>query len=157
MPSAPAQLAFIGLDSIQHSLTSDRAEEPIPSTITSGREPDLAAYDLIVAGLSGKDAHAMLDLLTSQARRASMFDRLFTVHADMGLMEWPSVHHSGRTYPSNRELVAQTALHYGIPAQRHIETRRVVTDLDGTRRAQSLLEQAAMWRKFPDSARRWCT
>jgi hypothetical protein len=86
MPSAPAQLAFIGLDTVQPTLTTDRAEDyPVPSTITSGPEPDLAAYDLIVAGLSGKDAHAMLDRLTDQARRAGVFDRLFTVHADMGL------------------------------------------------------------------------
>lgn len=158
MPSPAAQLAFIGLDSVQHALaTNHAADQPAPSTITSGPEPDLAAYDLIVAGLSGKDAHAMLDQLTAQARQAGVFDRLFTVHADMGLMEWPSVHHGGRDYPSNRELVARTALHYGIPAERHIETRRVVTDPDGIRRAQTLLEQAAMWRKFPDAARRWCT
>lgn len=158
MPHAPDQLAFIGLDCVQPAVSTDRADDPpAPKTITCGPEPDLAAYDLIVAGLSGKDAHAMLDRIVVQARSAGAFDRLFTVHADMGLMEWPSVHHGGRDYPSNRELVAQTALHYGIPAERHIETRRVVIDPDGTRRAQSLLEQIAMWRKFPDAARRWCT
>lgn len=166
MSSIRQQPAFLDLGNVTDSQLSrarsvlgnpDQQPTPPPSTITDGPEPDLRAYDLIVIGLSGKDGHAALDVMVDRARCAGVFDRLYTVHADLGLIEWPSVVHHGRYYPDNRELVAATSLHYGIPPERHIETRRVVTDPTGVRRAQSLLEQIAMHGKFPDIARRFCT
>ncbi|ATY17144.1 hypothetical protein CU254_41955 (plasmid) [Amycolatopsis sp. AA4] len=130
--------------------------DPVRRTITPADEPDLSDYDLILIGMSGKDAHAALDVTLARARAAGVGDRVWTVHADLGLMEAPGAFFEGRYYPSNRELVAQQAAAYGLRPDRHIETRRTVRDGE-TWRDQTLLEMVAMTGKFPDAARRWCT
>ncbi|WP_158886164.1 phosphoadenosine phosphosulfate reductase family protein [Amycolatopsis anabasis] len=125
-------------------------------TITPAPEPDLCDYDIVVVGLSGKDGVTALMEMAARCRAAGVFDRLWTVHADLGLMEAPGVHFEGRYYPSNRELVALQSTYFGVPASRHIETHRTV--LDGTTwRDQTLIEYVAMKGMFPDAARRWCT
>jgi 3'-phosphoadenosine 5'-phosphosulfate sulfotransferase (PAPS reductase)/FAD synthetase len=130
------------------------------STVTGGPRPDLTAYDLIVIGLSGKDGHAALEVTLGQAREAGVAgvaDRVYTVHADLGDIEWPPVAHRGRYYPDNRELVQITATRYSIPTARQILTRRVVTDPAGRRQAHSLLAYVAARGKWPDINARFCT
>lgn len=136
--------------------TSAATGQPV-STITEGPQPDLTDYDMIVVGLSGKDGHAALDVTVQQARAVEVADRVYTVHADLGLIEWPAVLHNGRIYPDNRDLVERTATHYGIPAHRQIVTRRTVTDPNGTTQAHSLLGYVITRGKFPDLNNRYCT
>ncbi|SFQ31914.1 hypothetical protein [Amycolatopsis rubida] len=63
--------------------------DPARRTITPADEPDLTDYDLLLVGMSGKDAHAALDVTLARARAAGVGDRVWTVHADLGLMEAP--------------------------------------------------------------------
>jgi 3'-phosphoadenosine 5'-phosphosulfate sulfotransferase (PAPS reductase)/FAD synthetase len=130
----------------------------VRATVTGGSEPDFTDYDLIVVGLSGKDGHAALEATLDKASAAGVRDRVYTAHADLGLVEWPGVTHHGRRYPGNREMVELTAGHYGIPAARQIYTQRTVVDaVTGVVRPQLLLEYIADRGKWPDMARRFCT
>ncbi|WP_309116000.1 site-specific integrase [Saccharothrix sp.] len=132
-------------------------EPPPVTTVTDGPEPDPRDYDIVVANLSGKDGHAALAKAVEVTRATGTFGRLFTAHADLGLMEWPGVTFEGRYYPSNAEHVDATAAFYGVPPERRITTRRVVTETTGLRRPQTLLEQIAQMQKFPDKARKFCS
>jgi 3'-phosphoadenosine 5'-phosphosulfate sulfotransferase (PAPS reductase)/FAD synthetase len=132
---------------------------PDQPTVCAGDTPDLTRYDLIVVGMSGKDAHAALHLTVDAARATGVLDRVWTVHADLGLIETPGVSYAGIYHPSNVELVAQQSAAYGIPPERHITTRRVVRDPAGRTiwHEQTLLEMVAARGMFPDPKRRWCT
>lgn len=148
MPTSPDQLCLASMP---------EPADPRACTVTPGPEPDPADYDIVLVGLSGKDAHAALATTVTAAHDAGVFERLYTIHADMGLMEWPGVEYQGRYYPSNAELVAQTSRHYGVPEPRHLSTTRIVHGPDGVWRPQSLLEYVGARGLFPDPARRWCT
>ncbi|HEX6359477.1 hypothetical protein [Actinophytocola sp.] len=118
--------------------------------------PDLTTYDAMFVNVSGKDGRAALAVISEEAARRGVADRVWTVHADLGLIEWPGVTVNGTYWPSNRELVAAESAAYGVPPERHIVTWRTVTE-DGGPRPQSLLEYIARRRMFPDPARRYCT
>ncbi|MFJ5218776.1 phosphoadenosine phosphosulfate reductase [Streptomyces sp. NPDC088354] len=67
----------------------------------------------------------------SEARAAGAADCVFTFHASLGPLEWPSVDFGGRRYPSTGELAALHSAGYGIPAERHIEVQRTARDAAG--------------------------
>lgn len=51
--------------------------------------PDLASYDVILVSTSGgKDSQVMLSVVCAQAEAAGVRDRVVTVHADLGWLEW---------------------------------------------------------------------
>lgn len=127
------------------------------ATITPGPVPDLADYDVLAVGLSGKDAQVALHLSTQAAAAAGVPERIHTFHADLGLMEWPGVTYDQRYWPSTAEHAAALAAAYGIPDHRHATVARHVDDGTGGRRPDSLLEYAARRRMFPSQAARWCT
>jgi 3'-phosphoadenosine 5'-phosphosulfate sulfotransferase (PAPS reductase)/FAD synthetase len=98
--------------------------------------PDLTSYDVIVINSSaGKDSQAMLDYVAELARTAGVSARVVVVHCDLGRVEWKGT----------RELAEEQARHYGFRFE-------VVS------RDRDLLHQIEFERKkFPDSARRYCT
>jgi hypothetical protein len=124
-------------------------------TITPGDTPDLRDYDFLIVNLSAKDGRAALERIVSRAAEQRVTDRILTVHADLGLMQWPGVTHRGRYWPSNRELVAEESAAYGIPPERHVVAWRTVQTSDGPR-PQSLIEHIAQHRRFPDQGRSYC-
>jgi 3'-phosphoadenosine 5'-phosphosulfate sulfotransferase (PAPS reductase)/FAD synthetase len=68
--------------------------------------PDLTAYDVIMVSTSaGKDSQAMLDYVVELATDAGVLNRVVTVHADLGRVEWLGT----------KELAAEHAAHYGLP------------------------------------------
>ncbi|QKV90384.1 phosphoadenosine phosphosulfate reductase [Streptomyces sp. NA02950] len=122
---------------------------PPRSTVTRAWTPALRDYDLIAfSDSSGKDSHAALAVTTEGARADGVLDRVFTFHASLGPLEWPSVTFQGRRYPSSGELAALHSTAYGIPAERHIEVQRTVKDAAGELVPYSLLTfiaERGMW------------
>lgn len=104
--------------------------------MTTQMFPDLASYDVILVNSSaGKDSQAMLDYLVELADLEGLRDRMVVVHCDLGRVEWEGT----------RELAETQTAHYGIRFE-------VVA------RDRDLLHQIEFERKkFPDSARRYCT
>lgn len=108
--------------------------------------PDLAVYDVILVNISGgKDSQAALDVTVTAAAAAGVRDRVVVVFADLGAAdEWPGT----------AALAAEHAAHYGA---RFEVVRREVTDPDGARRPQGLIEHIRERGMWPDAARRYCT
>lgn len=108
-----------------------RPPSPTPTT------PDLKSYDWIVVNSSaGKDSQAMLDYVVEQCDLAGVSrERIVVVHADLGRMEWKGT----------KELAKTQADHYNLVLE-------IVS-----RKGSDLLERVQERKKWPDSARRWCT
>lgn len=110
-------------------------------------DPDLTAYDVILANLSGgKDSQTMLRVLVAAADAAGVRDRIVCVFADLGEAdEWPGA----------AEMAAAHAAAYGL---RIITVRREITDpRTGRREPQGLLERIVRRGMWPDARNRYCT
>jgi len=98
---------------------------------------DLTAYDVILVNTSaGKDSEVMLHIVHQAAEAAGVADRIVTVHADLGRVEWPGT----------RELAERQVARYGHRFE-------VVTRTDGAD-LLTLIERRGMW---PSSSARYCT
>lgn len=107
--------------------------------------PALDSYDLLLINISGgKDSQATLDVLHELAGDMGIQERIVLVHADLGEAEWPGT----------LDLVREHARHY---RSRLEVVRREITDSNGQRRTQELLEQVLARGMWPDRQRRWCT
>ncbi|MER0443086.1 phosphoadenosine phosphosulfate reductase [Streptomyces sp. Edi4] len=85
----------------------------------------VAAQDFIIVNLSGgKDGLRAAVIARDTAVRAGVEDRLWTVHASLGPMEWPACTLNGVRYPSVGELAAEHSRLLGVPPERHLELRR---------------------------------
>lgn len=96
---------------------------------TSSAAPDavelVGEQDFIILNLSGgKDGLRAAARARDAALKAGVEDRLWTVHASLGPMEWPACTVGGVRYPSVGELAAEHSRLLGIPADRHLELRR---------------------------------
>jgi 3'-phosphoadenosine 5'-phosphosulfate sulfotransferase (PAPS reductase)/FAD synthetase len=111
--------------------------------------PDLSSYDVILINTSaGKDSQATLDYLYQLPEMAGLHDRIVTVHADLGRVEWPGT----------RELAERQVDHYGarfeVVSRPHSKKCKCGTDHPNG----DLLHQLEFERhKFPDNNNRWCT
>lgn len=77
-----------------------------PATAPLGTIPELASYDIILVSTSGgKDSQAMLSVVCELAEAAGVKDRVVTVHADLGRIEWDGV----------KDLAEKQAAFYGVP------------------------------------------
>ncbi|MDX3075911.1 phosphoadenosine phosphosulfate reductase [Streptomyces sp. MI02-7b] len=126
------------------------AQRPTPlGTVTRAPHPDLTEYDVIaVSDSGGKDSFAAMATTVNQARATGAADRVFTFHASLGPLEWPSVDFGGRRYPSTGELAALHSAGCGIPTERHIEVQRTAQDAAGELVPYHLLTYVAergMW------------
>ncbi|MEV7177850.1 phosphoadenosine phosphosulfate reductase [Kitasatospora sp. NPDC093679] len=127
-------------------------------TTTSGPAPDLTQYDIITVNLSGgKDGLIALHLVMEEARRQGVADRVWTFHATLGLLEWPSVHFDGRAFPSVSQLAAQQSTAFGVAAGQHLERSKTTKGPDGVERPQSLLAYTAAYGRFMRLGTRYCT
>jgi hypothetical protein len=127
MYTSPDQLAFLPLDTLGPALCQ-------PNTVTAADRPDRRDYDLIAVNVSGKDGHAALDTVARQARETEVLDRLITVHATMGLMEWGEAEHRGTPLPQQHPTGRRAGAGVRHPAGTAPDGLAGVTDLDGTRR-----------------------
>ncbi|MET7816241.1 phosphoadenosine phosphosulfate reductase [Streptomyces sp. NPDC005395] len=85
----------------------------------------VARQDFTILNLSGgKDGLRAAVIARDAARAAGVEDRLWTVHASLGPMEWPSCMVDGVRYPSVGELAAEHSRLLGVPPERHLEVRR---------------------------------
>ncbi|MFB7649349.1 phosphoadenosine phosphosulfate reductase [Streptomyces sp. NPDC056084] len=85
----------------------------------------VAAQDFLVVNLSGgKDGLRAAVKARDAAVEAGVEDRLWTVHASLGPMEWPACTVDGVRYPSVGELAAEHSRLLGVPPERHLELRR---------------------------------
>ncbi|MER5302230.1 phosphoadenosine phosphosulfate reductase [Streptomyces lasiicapitis] len=96
---------------------------------TGSTAPDavelVARQDFTILNLSGgKDGLRAAVKARDSARQAGTEDRLWTVHASLGPMEWPSCTVDGVRYPSVGELAAEHSRLLGVPPERHLELRR---------------------------------
>ncbi|MEV7124314.1 phosphoadenosine phosphosulfate reductase [Kitasatospora griseola] len=127
-------------------------------TITPGPVPDLSQYDIICGNVSGgADSRAMQHVLMGAARAAGVADRVWTFHASLGPMEWPSVTFGGRRYGSVAELAAQQSRESGVPAARHMERTKTRDDGAGGREPYDLLTYTALYGRFMRLNTRYCT
>lgn len=69
-------------------------------------------------------------------------DRVYTIHASLGPLEWPAVTVDGVRYPGSSELAALHSRALGVPPERHIEVRRT-HELEGERVPYDLLTYIA--------------
>jgi len=98
---------------------------------------NLKDFDIILVSTSaGKDSQAMLDYVASLAREAGVLDRVVTVHADLGDMEWQGC----------AELAKEQSMFFQVP-QHYVVTRELGDLL-------SLVRARGMW---PDIANQYCT
>lgn len=117
-----------------------------------GVMPSLAEWDVILVSLSGgKDSQAMLDHVCSLSTEQGVADRIRTVHACLGNMEWPGT----------AELVQRQTNHYGVPLSivtriGGISPRGSKTYAKGERWGD-LLDYAEHRGSWPDAQNRWCT
>ncbi|QKV98146.1 phosphoadenosine phosphosulfate reductase (plasmid) [Streptomyces sp. NA02950] len=94
---------------------------------STGIDPvELAAQqDFLIVNLSGgKDGLRAAAVTRDAARQAGVEDRIWTVHASLGPMEWPACTVDGVRYPSVGELAAEHSRLLGVPPERHLELRR---------------------------------
>lgn len=85
----------------------------------------VAQQDFVILNLSGgKDGWRAAVKARDAAGEAGVEDRLWTVHASLGPMEWPSCTVGGVYYPSVGELAAEQSRLLGVPPERHLELRR---------------------------------
>ncbi|WP_082393603.1 phosphoadenosine phosphosulfate reductase domain-containing protein [Nocardia arizonensis] len=98
--------------------------------------PDLLDYDHYLLSLSsGKDSQAMADVLVEVFHRLGVLDRVTTVHADLGRVDWPET----------SALAREHAEYYGL---RHEVVARTGGDL---------LDRVTERGKWPSHRNRWCT
>lgn len=99
--------------------------------------PVLTDYDVILVNTSGgKDSQAMLDRVWRLAADAGIANRIVTVHADLGRVEWP-----GTAELAERQAVE----HYRVP---FVKVSRPQGDLLHHIEARGM---------FPSSTTRYCT
>lgn len=126
----------------------------------TGPDPVEAAadHDLIILNLSGgKDGARAAAIAMNAARRAGVEDRVYTIHASLGPMEWPSVTVDGVRWPGSSELAALHSRALGVPPERHLEVRRT-RELEGERVPYDLLTFIAERGDWPWLGKaRWCT
>ncbi|MFG2845935.1 phosphoadenosine phosphosulfate reductase [Kitasatospora sp. NPDC048296] len=128
------------------------------NTITPGPVPDLADYDIICGNLSyGADSRAMQHVLMEAARAAGVADRVWTFHATLGPMEWPSVTVRGRRHASVAELAARQSRESGVPRSRHLELAKMRDDGAGGQEPYDLLTYTALYGRFMRLNTRYCT
>ncbi|MFB7378076.1 phosphoadenosine phosphosulfate reductase [Kitasatospora purpeofusca] len=128
------------------------------TTITPGPVPDLTDYDIICGNLSGgADSRAMQHALMEAAEAAGVADRVWTFHASLGPMEWPSVTYGGRRYASVAELAAQQSSESGVPRERHMERTKMRDDGAGGQEPYDLLTYVALYGRFMRLGTRYCT
>ncbi|MFJ8351284.1 phosphoadenosine phosphosulfate reductase [Streptomyces sp. NPDC094153] len=126
--------------------TADQAG-PVPGEID--------VYMLNLSG--GKDGLRAAAMAMEAARSAGVEDRVYTVHASLGPMEWPAVTVDGVRYPGSSELAAIHSQALGVPPERHIEVRRS-RELEGERVPYDLLTFIAERGDWPWLGKaRWCT
>ncbi len=105
-------------------------------TFTAPEPVDLASYDIILVNSSaGKDSQAMLDVVSAQAARAEVTERVVVVHCDLGRAEWAGT----------KDLAHRQAAHYGA----RFETV--------SRARGDLLDQIEARGMFPSATARYCT
>ncbi len=80
----------------------------LPSPLYADPVEFAATRHRIVINLSGgKDGLVAGVIAMDAARQAGVADRVWTAHASLGPMEWPSVSVDGVRWPSASELAAQ--------------------------------------------------
>ncbi|MFE7766168.1 hypothetical protein [Streptomyces sp. NPDC057438] len=97
--------------------------------------PDLVPdeVDIYILNLSGgKDGPRAAAVALDAARAVGVEDRVYTIHASLGPLEWPAVTVDGVRYPGSSELAALHSRALGVPPERHIEVRRT-HELQGER------------------------
>ncbi|MFJ1837959.1 phosphoadenosine phosphosulfate reductase [Streptomyces sp. NPDC088175] len=140
----------------QQSLFDAPAAEIPVGTVTRAHVPNLADYDVISGNLSGGgDSWAMQCLLMDAAREAGVENRVYTFHATLGPLEWPEVEYGGQRFPSAAELAAQQSAASGVPAERHLERRKLTQDTEPA--PHDLLTYIAEYGRFPRIGMRFCT
>ncbi|MFG2961399.1 phosphoadenosine phosphosulfate reductase [Streptomyces sp. NPDC048291] len=116
-----------------------------PDEHEAARVPDLVPdeVDIYILNLSGgKDGPRAAALALDTARAAGVEDRVYTIHASLGPLEWPAVTVDGIRYPGSSELAALHSRALGVPPERHIEVRRT-RELEGERVPYDLLTYIA--------------
>ena len=104
--------------------------------MTTNGKPNLAAFDVILVNSSaGKDSQAMLDEVCRLAREAGVLDRVVVVHSNLGRVEWKGT----------ASLARRQADFYGVPYR------------EASRPQGDLLTHVRARKRWPDSARRYCT
>ncbi|MFC7846715.1 phosphoadenosine phosphosulfate reductase [Streptomyces sp. NPDC057382] len=127
--------------------------EPVPSTLAGPVPGEVDVYVLNLSG--GKDGPRAAALAMDAARAAGVEDRVYTVHASLGPMEWPAVTVDGVRYPGSSELAALHSRALGVPPERHIEVRRT-RDLEGQRVPYDLLTYIAERGDWPWKGTTFC-
>ncbi|MFF4283012.1 phosphoadenosine phosphosulfate reductase [Streptomyces kronopolitis] len=137
---------------------STRSTTGIPQgTITRGPRPYLPDYDYVDVQLSGgKDSGLMAAETMDVARRDGAEDLVWSHHASLGVVEWPSVTHGGTVWPSVAELAAQQSVAYGVPRERHVEVTRTKAGPGGTSAPWGLLSEIAAYGRFPRLGSPYC-
>lgn len=98
---------------------------------------DLREWDTIIVNTSaGKDSQVMLKLITDEAKRLGVLDRVVAVHCDLGRIEWQGV----------RELAELQAIRCGV------KRFEVVSRPQG-----DLLEHVRDRSRWPGPHARYCT
>ncbi|MFJ2629563.1 phosphoadenosine phosphosulfate reductase [Streptomyces sp. NPDC087532] len=125
-------------------------------TITEGPVPDLTQYDVITNNLSGgKDSWLMACLAMQEAREADVEERVYSFHATLGALEWPSVQVGTEIFPSVSTLAALQSSASGLPTDRHLESTKMTQD--DTPTVYDLLTYVAAYGRFPRLGTRFCT
>ncbi|WP_435246469.1 phosphoadenosine phosphosulfate reductase [Streptomyces sp. NRRL F-5630] len=129
--------------------------EPAP---VAGPAPAPGSVDLYILNLSGgKDGLRAAALALEHARASNAEERVYTVHASLGPLEWPGATANGTYYPGSSELAALHSRALGVPPERHIEVRRT-RELEGHRVPYDLLTFIAERGDWPWLGKaRWCT
>ncbi|MGW2103719.1 phosphoadenosine phosphosulfate reductase [Streptomyces olivaceoviridis] len=112
--------------------------------------------DIYILNLSGgKDGPRAAALVLDAARAAGVEDRVYTIHASLGPLEWPAVTVDGVRYPGSSELAALHSRALGVPPERHIEVRRT-RELEGKRVPYDLLTYIAERGDWPWKGTTFC-
>ncbi|MDH6502440.1 phosphoadenosine phosphosulfate reductase [Streptomyces sp. SAI-149] len=126
-------------------MSRDLQLDLFPTTPEAGPVTDLVPdeVDIYILNLSGgKDGPRAAALALDATRAAGVEDRVFTIHASLGPLEWPAVTVDGVRYPGSSELAALHSRALGVPPERHIEVRRT-QELEGKRVPYDLLTYIA--------------
>lgn len=110
-------------------------------------EPDLTEFDVILVSTSGgKDSQTMLRKVCRMAAAAGVLDRVTTVHAELGRIEWDGT----------LELAREQAEHYGVP---FVSIARPAGEKERANGFTSgdLLDHIESHGKFPSATTRYCT
>lgn len=127
--------------------------EPEPAILAGPVPGEVDVYVLNLSG--GKDGPRAARVAMDEARAAGVEDRVYTVHASLGPMEWPAVTVDGVRYPGSSELAALHSRALGVPPERHIEVRRT-RELEGERVPYDLLTYIAERGDWPWKGTTFC-